>query len=63
MTPKTPHAGDDSFDSADLFTEKRRSYEIGAVRKASAKLDPEQKGYKLPKRKLTLQQLQTKRNM
>ena len=43
MTPKTPHAGDDSYDSADLFTEKRRSYEIGAVRKASGKLDPEHK--------------------
>lgn len=63
MTPKTPNADDELNDSADLFTEKRRSYEIGTVTRTSGKLDPEQEGYSLPKRKLTKEQLQTKRNM
>ena len=63
MTPKTPNADDESNDSADLFAEKRRSYVIGAVTRTSGKLDPEQEGYSLPKRKLTKEQLQTKRSM
>ena len=63
MTPKTPNADDESNDSADLFTEKRRSYVIGAVTRTSGKLDSEQEGYSLPKRKLTKEQLQTKRSM